>query len=251
MTSKSTHDPYPHPAVAEALCEIHFAAAQGVAWNQQWFGDLFRRIEADFPSMEPQQIIEVGSTVGPQGISQNILPTLRVQYRHRSRPHRVHLSPSTLTVNEVAPYPGWAQFLLDIQKAWEDVLAVAKPASVVRIGLRYINQASKGRPEEPLSEWLAECDYYPRRLLSSNARYHSRFEFVPEAGVRVIVTVAEPRAVEGRASFLLDIDAVLEAPLEVGWKTLEPEVDRLHDRVWEVFASSLTPRFETYLREGH
>jgi len=246
------HDPYPRPTVAEALCELHFTLPEGREWNQGWFGDLFKRVENEFPHMEPQQGVEIGAIVGPDALIPHVRQLgLRMTYKHGQRPHLVQLAPNLLTVNELSTYPGWDTFVTDIHAAWDHVREVVEPATLSRVGLRYINRIPRDDPQEPVAEWLAESGYYPDRVREQHSRFYSRIEIALEEGLRLIVIVAEGKEEDGRP-ILLDIDTILEATLSTEWSAVEPEIDRLHEHIWDVFHTARTPWLERLLQgESH
>ncbi|MBI3268343.1 MAG: TIGR04255 family protein [Planctomycetes bacterium] len=245
------HPAFSHPTAVEAICEVHFRLPEGRSWVPRWYGDLFQRIQAEFPRMEPEQIVAVGATLSPRGLEHRVVPPiLRMRYLHRERAHQVQLAPGVFTVNELSPYPGWGRFGEDLKAGWSHLLAVLGEATVHRVGLRYINHLPKAGTDELLSAWLAESEHYPRKILGCSSHFLSRFEHNPLPGLRLVVTVADGTDGEGRPVFVLDLDAIVEADLQSGWDCLYPEVDRLHDRIWAAFDSTLTPRYLTRLREG-
>jgi uncharacterized protein (TIGR04255 family) len=248
------HPKFARPTVAEALCEIHFALGVDAVWDPAWFGQVHDVLRPGYPTMEPRQFMEWAATVSLDGITQQLAPPqLRMVYRHGERPHLVQLSPGILTVNEIEPYPGWETCSRDVESAWELVAGIVQPRAVNRLGLRYINRIPRQRPDDRVGEWLAQSDYFPARLLTSPTRFLSRFESSPEPGLRLIVTVGDALApgtetieADGR-DVILDIDAILEAPLSVEWAPLSAEIERLHELVWGVFESSIGPKLQIHL----
>ena len=245
----STHEPFARPTVVEALCELHFGLGDGRGWNEEWFGAFFRKVEKDFPRMEPRQLMKVAPAEAGSN-ARDVHQVLGMIYHHHGGRLLRQLFQDHLTINELAPYPGWSAFLRDMSEAWSDLAEVVGPANVTRIGLRYINRIERASTTEALGDWLAESDYYPRLLRKASAGFMSRFEHRPAPGVRLVVTVAEEKVESGPAPIILDLDAILEATLPSDIGALQPDLESLHGTVWAAFESSLTERLRGRLHGG-
>ena len=154
----------------------------------------------------------------------------------------VQLAPFVLTVNELPPYPGWGQFVEDIRSAWENVATVTAPAGVERVGLRYINGLPRRDPEEPVSEWLAPAPWWPDAVREHAHGFRSRYQVKLPRGEALNVTVGEATPEGGLHRIILDVDVINEAGLPAAWEELAAEIERLHERAWEVFDAARTPR---------
>ncbi len=248
-----SHPTYPNPTIQEAVCEIHFRLPGDVPWNPAFAGELFKRIQTDFPHFEPAATMGVQVEVGPAGMAQRMLPILpRMQFRHRERPLLRQLSPFILTVNVLPKYPGWATVLEDILAGWRDAVAVTAASAVRRIGLRYIDRIDRTRPDERPGDWIAPSDYIPKYVLSSLPGFLSRLEARPAEQDRVVITLGEIAATaESPGAIMLDIDCITEKQIAAADDAkLRKEISTLHDRCWEIFEASLTPRLRKLLEEG-
>lgn len=245
----STHDPFARPTIVEALCELYFGLGEGREWNEEWFGEFFRKVEADFPRMEPRQVMSFKPGQGT-GALREVTPVLGMLYRHTSRPLLRQVFQDKLTVNEIEAYPGWRPFRADVKAAWDALTPVIAPAGVRRIGLRYINRIPRAGGTETAGDWLAASDYYPAKLLRQRAGFFSRFEHRPTDGLRLVVTVADEKADSQPMPIIFDIDSILEAELPPDWGALTSELEMLHEAVWEVFASALTDKLRALLQGG-
>jgi len=247
------HPTYPNPTIQEAICEIHFRLPGDAPWNPAFAGELFKKIQSDFPHFEPAATMGVQLEVGPAGMTQRMLPILpRMQFRHRERPLLRQLSPFVMTVNVLPKYPGWATVLEDIMAGWRDAVAVTEASAVRRIGLRYIDRIDRTRPDEPPGDWIAPSDYIPQYVLSSLPGFLSRLEARPAEEDRVIITLGEVAGTADQpGAFMLDIDCIVEKSISADDEVaLRAEINRLHGRCWEAFQASLTPRYLKRLEEG-
>ena len=140
----------------------------------------------------------------------------------------------------------------DILDAWAAAREVIKPASITRIGLRYINRIDRSHPNESPSDWFAPSDYIPKAVLSSLPGFLSRLEVRPTLDSRRIVTLGEvtvhPDSVRDARAILLDIDCIVEKEIGIDDQAIIEEIAGLHDAAWEIFSASRTPRLEQLLR---
>jgi len=247
------HPTYPNPTIQEAICEIHFRLPGDGAWNPAFAGELFKKIQRDFPHFEPAASMGVQFEVGPAGMAPRLVPIRpQMQFRHRERPLLRQLSPFVMTVNVLPKYPGWAPVREDIMAGWRDAVAVTGASVVRRIGLRYIDRIERTRPDERPGEWIAPSQYIPQYVLSSLPGFLSRLEARPAEQDRVIITLGEVAGTaEQPGAFMLDIDCIVEKSIPADDESgLRAEINRLHSRCWEVFQASLTPRYVKRLEGG-
>lgn len=245
------HPSYPNPTIHEALCEIHFQLPDGVSWQPSLPGELFKRIQSEFPKLEPATQIGFRLQVGPGEVEQAFFPPQqRMRYRHESRNLLLQLSEGIFTVNELEKYPGWEQMRSDILRYWETAREVTEPGAVTRIGLRYINRIQRTLPDERAGDWLAPSDFVAGSALSSLPGFLSRVQTRLDPQRRLIVTVTDTFDAVGQDTqpIVLDIDCIVQKQIGVQHGDIAREIDELHNLVWRVFRASKTPRLERFLK---
>jgi uncharacterized protein (TIGR04255 family) len=253
MPPQSLHPRYPRPTIIEALCEIYFALPEGQEWNASITGRFFRRIQDEFPDMEADQVIGVDVTIGPEGREERMLrPRLRTRFRHREQPLLLQLSEGIFTVNVLAPYPGWQQVRADVIAGWEHVLHEIQPAAITRIGLRYINRFPRQTADERAEMWLQASQYLAPGALTSLPGSVSRVEAHLAEHEQLIVTLGyqPPEESLAHGAVVLDLDRITRQRQSVHMDTLAEAMERLHDDVWQAFATAKGDHLEQYLREG-
>jgi hypothetical protein len=258
MTKRTTssktrreHPSYPNPTIAEALCEIHFVLPEEIGWKPTLPGDLFKKIQNEYPDMEPSLEVGLELELSPHRIGHSLLPPRpRMRFKHMSRPLLVQLAPNVFTVNVLPKYPGWQTMRRDVAHAWGQAKDVVKPAKVTRVGLRYINRIERQSENETPKDWFKAGDYIPAGVLESKGAFLSRVELQLDAQNRVIVTLAEIRADQatGPKGIVLDIDRILEKELSLDDEKMLREMDRLHEHVWEIFQASQGRLLTSYLK---
>jgi len=242
----SRHPSYANPIIKEALCEIHFTLPEGVSWEPANFGKFYKHIQSDFPEMEPVSDSAVRLHLQPDRVE--LLPgQSRMRYRHASRNILLQLAADMMTVNVLPKYEGWEKMKQDIYQSWKWIEEVLHPQGITRVGLRYINHVPKSAPSEKPNEWFSPNDYIAPAALNSLPGVFTRTEIRTDTNHRAILTLGElPR--ENPAYFILDIDCIAED--KIPSLNLENIIDPLHDNVWAVFESFMTPRLESYLKGG-
>jgi uncharacterized protein (TIGR04255 family) len=245
------HPSYPNPTIAEALCEVHFELREGAEWKPSLPGEFFKRIQDDYPEMEPIQEVGVQFDAGPSGFAQRILPIRpRFRYKHKDKPVLIQLAEKTITLNVLPPYPGWEVMVDRIADIWRRASELLVPGRVSRIGLRFINRVPRESEDQRPSEWFKTTDYIAPAVLRSEAGLLSRLEARLDAENRVIVTLGDQAASpsEARGAFILDIDRMVEKDLSVEVQDVTAEAVRLHEDVWDIFASAKTEKLELLLQ---
>ncbi|MFZ1466304.1 MAG: TIGR04255 family protein [Anaerolineae bacterium] len=241
------HPAFPNPTIRESLCEIHFALPDGVAWDSSVFGRFFKRIQSEFPELEP--VTSVGLQVQLSSGSVGFLPPQsRMRYKHASRNLLLQLSEGIMTVNVLPKYAGWVQMQADIERAWAWTKEVLSPTGITRVGLRYINFVPKTSSDELPATWFAPNDYIATAILASHPGFLSRVEVHSALYRRAIVTVAEAADAE-QPIFVLDMDCIYEVE-EDQFLDLPPVLLSLHDAAWRIFSGFLTPRLRAFLEGG-
>lgn len=252
MSPPNPHPTFANPTVVEALCELHFELPENKPWDPSWYGALFKNAGEDYPKMEPNEIVEVGVGIGPDGFVQGLRRTgLRTVYPHKERKQLFQLSETTFTVNELPPYPTWAVFVQDIYRGWDLLAKTVGPSGLGRIGLRYINRIPRADIASPLSVWIAENEYVPRKMLEARERFFSRTQLPMADNLRLVVTLADLEEDAGARSIQLDIDAIVVTTIEPKWKAIETHVERLHEAVYRVFESCMTRSLRSLLEGQH
>lgn len=253
MRRSSKHPSYPFPVIREALCEIHFELPKDTAWKPSFAGEFFKRIQPDFPEMEPGVEIGVHFEVSPERLGHSLMPPRqRMRFRHWERPLLLQLGQHVFTVNVLAQYPGWETMCQDAVDGWTKLCEIVKPIAISRIGLRYINCVQRQSAADTPGRWWRASDYVPAAVLTSRGPFLSRVESHLDQDNRVIVTLAEvpsdpPVTLTG---FAFDIDRIVEKSLSVDTKPLLSELNRLHDDVWAIFNSAKTQELDTLLEGG-
>ncbi len=244
------HPTYPHPAISEAVCDIHFRLPQISGWKPSLPGELFKHIQNEYPEIEP--VIEMGLQFefGPTGTGTKIVPQpQKVRFKHRTRPLILQLAENNFSVSTLPPYQGWKVMRDDVLSAWQQVEEVLKPELITRIGLRYINRFDKETDQDRLEGWLIANDYIPKGILTSSPGFFLRVQTRLAIEDVIIITLGDtqPEPTGGYGSIIFDIDRIVEKEIALERDVLKRELERLHTDVWNVFSSAKGEKLEIFL----
>lgn len=240
------HPSFPNPVIAEALCELHVRGDdRGDAWPTDLVVDFHRILQPDYARLEPLSDLDLEVSSTEPGRNRRILaPRTRFRFHHAEQPFAVHLAPGIVSVNALAPYPGWASFRREILATWARAVEVIHPSSVVRIGLRYINRIPNTSVEDTPSAWLRPTGFLPSEALLHASGYSVRAEVSTDAANGTIVSLQHqpPDATVISGAILPDIDRIVEKEISTDPPKIGTEVDSLHEDVWRVFTDAKTDR---------
>lgn len=245
------HPSYPNPTIAEALCEVHFELREGAEWKPSLPGEFFKRVQDDYPEMEPIQEMGVQFEAGTLGLSQRVLRTRpRFRYKHKDQPLLIQLAEKTITLNVLPRYPGWEVMVERIADIWRRASQLLAPGRVNRIGLRFINRVRRESGHQRPSDWFRTTDYIAPAVLRSGTGLLSRVETRLDSENRVIVTLGDQgmSPTEPDGAFILDIDRIVEKDLSILVDDITTEAARLHEDVWNIFVSAKTDKLERLLK---
>jgi uncharacterized protein (TIGR04255 family) len=156
-----------------------------------------------------------------------------------------------LAVNYLQPYPGWEPFRQTILLALDAYAAVAQPAGLARIGLRYIN-----RIEVPLEEPTDAVDSVD--FLSASPGVPSQWQGVPLTGfvqriqvpfpsVQAVLTVHSGSAeanCQDCVAFLVDLDFATDLAGAMPLSHAREWLEGAHREVFGAFQACITPKAE-------
>lgn len=200
--------------------------------------------------MESQPEMGISIDIGPSGITPHLhQPRERFIFRHEHEPILVQLSEQILTVNVLAPYPGWNRMKPTVLKVWQRASRAIQAESINRVGLRYINRLLKQSEGEKAGEWLRPNDYISPAILGSFPGFFSRVQARIDAHHRIVVTVADESPGESAqfGAIIFDIDRIIEQVLPASRASLGKVMDRLYEDVWSVFDRARTERLTKWL----
>jgi uncharacterized protein (TIGR04255 family) len=236
---------YRRPPIVEASMDARFEP--GGKWDLSTLGEFqksFSEVYTDIPRQLANRTIEVTSGErSDASLSVKFTPERAItEFASEGRQHLIRVSPNSLSVHTMAPYGGWEDFSARIANALKVYAEVAKPSSLLRMGIRYINKVDLGASPVDLSDYFNIPVATAESLGFLLGSFFVRTEATRDDGVRLIQTFASTPA--ETAVVLLDID-VIRSDMESSATFSEPlmaEISELREMEREVFEASITDK---------
>lgn len=200
------------------------------------------RLEPEFTRIEERREQRVTFTINPTQPTPPKLDDLGVLgmiFMSDDGKTQAHLRNDGMTVNRLAPYTSWEELEPIIRKTWAAYLDIAKPESVVRLAMRFINRLSL--PESPfeIEHYLAAGPVIPEVLPQEFGAFLNRLTLIDrkrELACNVLQAIEQSGT--KRDTFLLDVDAYSNRV-----------VDPTSPNVWEQLSAIRTFKNEVFF--GH
>jgi uncharacterized protein (TIGR04255 family) len=124
--------------IIEAVCEFRFDPAS--TWDMAVPGLLYEKLKEQFPIRKTRHQLINKIQPTPQGMQHEVNQSAMLQMLSNDEKSLVQVNEQLLSINVLPPYPKWEAFHLSIDQALESYIEVAKPKSIQRVGMRYINR---------------------------------------------------------------------------------------------------------------
>jgi uncharacterized protein (TIGR04255 family) len=232
---------YRNPPIQEALCQVVF---HSTSWSFGSPAAIYELLRDAYPA-EPEQIIESGLQITPsKAPSFRLEPQVpHVRFSSSEGNRTVMVGPTTLSIHVLSPYPGWEDFRRRIANALESYLAVVRPDSVSRIGVRYINRIVINEASFSLNDYFTYAPSTPDELDVVIADFFVRLESgIPGSSRRLIQNFGSAGSEGDSAAFVLDLDAIEAWEAAPGLPATEAlaAIETLRDFEREAFEALIT-----------
>jgi uncharacterized protein (TIGR04255 family) len=149
------------------------------------------------------------------------------------------------TFNRLKPYTRWDQILPQAWQLWSLYVDLARPQSVTRVALRYINHMSLPSPVSSIADYIVTSPPLPSSVPQVLSSFVTRLTLeYPERHMRAnVIQVVEPGVESAAPSLLLDVDVYRTGDFPVDERTLRPILDDLRAYKNEIFFGTLQERF--------
>lgn len=144
------------------------------------------------------------------------------------------------TFNWLKPYPGWEKFSKEAKKHFENYLKLAKPVSINRIALRYINTIEIPQPIEDFKQYFLTSAEVGPGIPQALSEYFFRLAIVePDTKNTAIIiqTIDLTKVNDKTIPFIFDIDVFRKVDLKP-----------TDDQLWEIFKSLRTYKNNIFVK---
>lgn len=145
------------------------------------------------------------------------------------------------TLNRLQPYDKWATFRDMGRQLWELYVAIAKPTTVSRIALRYINRLELPLPLGDFKDYILTTPEIAPSVPQALSRFFMRLEIPHDdyGALAIITETMEPD--DGKIlPFIFDIDVIREENFHPTGSEMWQAFELLRDVKNQIFFNSLT-----------
>lgn len=233
---------YREPPVIEALAEAYF---EGGVIDQTLAGLFYERVRERFPAKSELGRVEFAVEVGPRGArTEASAGPPRSQFSTDDRSRMVQVGPGLVVVNQLRPYPRFEEWSTVFLEMIEHYRHIVEPASITRLGLRYIDRIVI--PEVPvlLEDYFRLYPSLPPELGVEHGPFLMRIELRPRhRNHQLLVTFgsAQPEQ-SGEMAYMLDVYDNLPNLNSSDFTSVAAWLEEAHDNVEHAFESVITDK---------
>jgi uncharacterized protein (TIGR04255 family) len=244
------HPTYPNPVIVQVTCEIAFTSDSEARLSAAGLYPLFFQ---EFPELQaaPTVVLAQGGPFPNQEFAQS--PNAGAfRFATEDGKRFVQMSKLNFVYQSNERYPGWATFRAKLIEQWETASTQAKPASIVKVGLRYINRMARTEAHPYLSDWLQPTSDLPESLIASKEHFMGRIESSPEPSHLRLVTIAAeaPGPDWPHGTIIMDVDRISVEGFEPDTPKVVEKLDFLHEDIWRSFSSATTSRLKEHMAKA-
>jgi uncharacterized protein (TIGR04255 family) len=236
------HKHYARAPIQEALIDLKCSFGSEVGLPT--LAEIHEQIAADYPTREDR--VEITAEIGAESNASTKTTRTTMGYLFRgSQPHVFQARTDGFTMSRLHPYEDWDHLLAEAKRLWAVYVSAARPESVVRVGIRYINVIELPEGRIKLSEYFrTRPEVGPRQDISGFFMQVQIPQPRIKASAVVTQTVTPAKEAGGSIGFVLDIDVFKQVDLRPDSTRVWQEVGRLHDREYEIFRGCIKPKTE-------
>jgi uncharacterized protein (TIGR04255 family) len=148
------------------------------------------------------------------------------------------------TMSRLAPYEDWETFRTESRRIWNRYRAVAKPAKIVRLAVRYINRIDIPLPVSEFGDYLRTLPEISRDMPQGLAGYFMQLNLpMDDIDSTAVIneTITEP-ARPGVVSIVLDIDIFRSVDVPSDEDEIWAFMDQLRTAKNQTFEASITDK---------
>lgn len=237
---------YKFPPIVEAVCEFQFEPDS--PWDLTMPGLIYAEVKDEF--LKRKQVNVLSLAIGPASVQQQLQPIERIQFLTEDEKSLIQVGPKLLSINRLAPYTSWEDFLPFIKKGLEAYKAVVNPKSIHRIGLRYINRIEIDADNTELKDYFEFRPFVGKNLPQDYGVFIVGIQAPYEDSRDILKLELTSAASEepNKVAFVLDLDYFLVRPGAVSFDDVFDWVDRAHIHIEDVFKASITEKLKQKFR---
>lgn len=233
--------------MAEALCEFRFAPES--PWDWTIPGIFYSKVNDTYPKRKEQRAvsIRIDADSGESARVEEEPEARKLVFLADDEKTLVQIAPNLLAVNRLAPYLGWDQFKPEVIRLLGIYSEVARPNSIARIGVRYINRIMVLDGEVRLEGLFNVYPQLPTNHQLREFLARNELDYPEDNAVLVLIMGTDTRGQE--PAIMLDLDFITQGQ-RVPLNRAEGLIELAHQRVEEMFEACITDRLRQVFGGG-
>lgn len=236
---------YKNPPIVEALCEFQFEP--DTSWDLVMPGLIYDELRDVFPGREPDRVLlQTPSSSGPR-----VQYSEAISFLRKDSKVSVLVGPNILSVNHLAPYSSWEDFVPMIKRSLEAYTNVVEPEQLQNVELRYINNLSVPKEPNKLGDYLNLRPFVDSNLPQAFRSFITGIQ-VPYEDQRDSLKIEVQGSSEAESDSIrvrLDLDYILLRTEEVDFEDVFEWLDVAHSRVEDAFEACVTDKMKQTFEE--
>ena len=232
---------YPHlrnAPIVEALIDIQVGLPPEVSTTD--IGAISEKLK-DYPEIRHLRGFTIGFRLGQSPGASHSDEHLGYRFESADGRQVVQVRRDGFTFSKLKKYDSWEEIRSEAYRLWNLYYDIAKPTSLNRIAVRFINQMNLGLP---LEEYLVTPPKIPPNLSGDVTSFLSRIVIVDKSLHASAIITQGLKAIEGNGSapIILDIDVFKEPTSDVTSEEAWRIIDSFHDFKNRLFFESITDK---------
>lgn len=246
----TVHAQYKKPPITEAVISIVFKKLTG----EEDLLDLQKKFSKYYPHSQAIENVHVKLNIGTLP-NTNMGQTRERGYRLSSldMTEILVLFPKSITVSQLAPYPGWDSFFARFRRDWAFRKRKLNFQTVERIGVRYINRVDIPMEGEAVAheDYLNIFPRVPSELAPLNAYTVQVQRLMRDINALLTINSASvPSPLLKHASFIIDQDIVRQIDVPQRDEDIFGLINEIRVRKNKIFESCVTDHARGLFRHG-
>lgn len=246
MKTEHKMAPYNNPPIAEAILDIKTSLPPDIFLSHlQEFQEF---VKVDYPVKKERRFFEGGVQFKSGSAPEFKASTEKVDgflFHSDDNKSIVQVRLDGFTFNKLRPYSNWEKFSNESKRLWAQYLKIAKPISVSRIALRYINRIELPMPFSDFKEYIRTAPEVAIGIPQGLAGFFVRLVIPNEqigATAIVIETIEPIRPDTNKLPLIFDLDVFKSVSMEPDTGKIWAMLNQLREYKNLIFDKSLTDK---------
>ena len=238
--------PYNNPPIVEAILDIKTNLPSDIFLSHlQGFQDF---VKSDYPVKKERKLFEGGVQFKSGSAPEFKASPEKVDgflFHSEDNKGIVQVRLDGFTFNKLRPYSNWEEFSDEAKRLWAQYLKIAKPSSVTRIALRYINRIELPMPFSDFKEYILTAPEVAVGIPQGLAGFFVRLAIPNEeigATAIVIETIEPIKPDTNKLPLIFDLDVFKSVSMTPDTEKIWVTLNQLREYKNQIFERSLTDK---------